>query len=92
MNSRKKECVAMLLAGGQGTRLYSLTKDIAKPAVSFGGKYRIIDFPLSNCINSGIDTHAVSALCAQPVHRQRSAVGPRQTERRRIRAAPLHEE
>lgn len=59
MNSRKKECVAMLLAGGQGTRLYSLTKDIAKPAVSFGGKYRIIDFPLSNCINSGIDTIGV---------------------------------
>lgn len=49
----------MLLAGGQGTRLYSLTKDIAKPAVSYGGKYRIIDFPLSNCINSGIDTIGV---------------------------------
>ena len=59
MSSNKKECVAMLLAGGQGTRLYSLTKDIAKPAVSFGGKYRIIDFPLSNCINSGIDTIGV---------------------------------
>ena len=59
MNSRKKECVAMLLAGGQGTRLYSLTKDIAKPAVSYGGKYRIIDFPQSNCINSGIDTIGV---------------------------------
>ncbi len=49
----------MLLAGGQGTRLYSLTKNVAKPAVSFGGKYRIIDFPLSNCINSGIDTIGV---------------------------------
>jgi len=48
--------IAMLLAGGQGSRLYSLTKDIAKPAVPFGGKYRIIDFPLSNCVNSGIDT------------------------------------
>ena len=59
MNSRKKECVAMLLAGGQGTRLYSLTKNVAKPAVSFGGKYRIIDFPLSNCINSNIDTIGV---------------------------------
>ena len=59
MNSRKKECVAMLLAGGQGTRLYSLTKNVAKPAVSFGGKYRIIDFPLSNCNNSGIDTIGV---------------------------------
>ena len=56
---RKKECVAMLLAGGQGSRLYLLTERTAKPAVSFGGKYRIIDFPLSNCINSGIDTVGV---------------------------------
>ena len=56
---RKKECVAMLLAGGQGSRLYALTEKTAKPAVSFGGKYRIIDFPLSNCINSGIDTVGV---------------------------------
>lgn len=55
----KKECIAMLLAGGQGTRLYDLTKTTAKPAVSFGGKYKIIDFPLSNCINSGIDTVGV---------------------------------
>ena len=58
MQTRKK-CVAMLLAGGQGSRLYSLTKKRAKPAVPFGGKYRIIDFPLSNCINSGIDTVGV---------------------------------
>ena len=56
---RKKECVAMLLAGGQGSRLYVLTANVAKPAVPFGGKYRIIDFPLSNCINSGIDTVGV---------------------------------
>ncbi len=56
---RKKECVAMLLAGGQGSRLYALTNNIAKPAVAFGAKYRIIDFPLSNCINSGIDTVGV---------------------------------
>lgn len=56
---RKKECVAMLLAGGQGSRLFALTSNIAKPAVSFGAKYRIIDFPLSNCINSGIDTVGV---------------------------------
>ncbi|MBQ6922805.1 MAG: glucose-1-phosphate adenylyltransferase [Clostridia bacterium] len=56
---RKKKCVAMLLAGGQGSRLYALTNAIAKPAVSFGGKYRIIDFPLSNCVNSGIDTVGV---------------------------------
>ncbi|MBQ0037880.1 MAG: glucose-1-phosphate adenylyltransferase [Clostridiales bacterium] len=55
----KKECVAMLLAGGQGSRLYVLTGDMAKPAVPFGGKYRIIDFPLSNCANSGIDTVGV---------------------------------
>ncbi len=56
---RRKKCVAMLLAGGQGSRLYALTNNIAKPAVSFGGKYRIIDFPLSNCVNSGIDTVGV---------------------------------
>jgi glucose-1-phosphate adenylyltransferase len=55
----KKECVAMLLAGGQGSRLYVLTSHVAKPAVPFGGKYRIIDFPLSNCVNSGIDTVGV---------------------------------
>ena len=54
-----KECIAMLLAGGQGTRLGSLTREIAKPAVHFGGKYRIIDFSLSNCMNSGIDTVGV---------------------------------
>ena len=51
-----KEMIAMLLAGGQGSRLYALTDKLAKPAVPFGGKYRIIDFPLSNCVNSGIDT------------------------------------
>ncbi len=56
---RKQECVAMLLAGGQGSRLYTLTEKIAKPAVPYGGKYRIIDFPLSNCVNSGIDTVGV---------------------------------
>ncbi|MEH7304323.1 glucose-1-phosphate adenylyltransferase [Neobacillus drentensis] len=55
----KKKCVAMLLAGGKGSRLNSLTKDLAKPAVPFGGKYRIIDFPLSNCANSNIDTVGV---------------------------------
>ena len=52
----EKEMIAMLLAGGQGSRLYALTEKLAKPAVPFGGKYRIIDFPLSNCVNSGIDT------------------------------------
>lgn len=56
---KKKECVAMLLAGGQGSRLYNLTNKTAKPAVPFGGKYRIIDFTLSNCVNSGIDTVGV---------------------------------
>lgn len=56
MNYTKKDCIAMLLAGGQGSRLTVLTEETAKPAVPFGGKYRIIDFPLSNCVNSGIDT------------------------------------
>ena len=55
----KKTCIAMLLAGGQGSRLYALTQQAAKPSVPFGGKYRIIDFPLSNCANSGIDTVGV---------------------------------
>ena len=54
-----KTCVAMLLAGGQGARLGILTRHVAKPAVPFGGKYRIIDFPLSNCVNAGIDTVGV---------------------------------
>ena len=67
MNHIKKECVAMLLAGGQGSRLYALTQDMAKPAVPYGGKYRIIDFPLSNCVNSGIDTNLVPSYreCVQ---------------------------
>jgi glucose-1-phosphate adenylyltransferase len=59
MNMPKKECIAMLLAGGQGSRLGVLTRKVAKPAVPFGGKYRIIDFALSNCTNSGIDTVGV---------------------------------
>ena len=59
MQFQKKRCVAMLLAGGQGSRLMVLTENTAKPAVPFGGKYRIIDFPLSNCINSGVDTVGV---------------------------------
>ena len=64
----KKEMIAMLLAGGQGSRLGVLTAKVAKPAVAFGGKYRIIDFPLSNCINSGIDT-------VEHTYRDRNAVG-----------------
>ena len=87
MNKKRKECVAMLLAGGQGSRLYALTKSTAKPAVTFGGKYRIIDFPLSNCINSGIDTVGVltqyQPLDAERLRRQRSAVGSRPHLRRR---------
>jgi len=58
-NTKKKECVAMILAGGQGSRLYVLTSKIAKPAVPFGGKYRIIDYTVSNCVNSGFDTVGV---------------------------------
>ena len=74
---RKKECVAMLLAGGQGSRLCVLTKNVAKPAVPFGGKYRIIDFPLSNCINSGIDT--VGVLTQYEPHVLNAYIGSGQT-------------
>ena len=74
---RKKECVAMLLAGGQGSRLYVLTKNVAKPAEPFGGKYRIIDFPLSNCINSGIDT--VGVLTQYEPHVLNAYIGSGQT-------------
>ena len=74
---RKKECVAMLLAGGQGSRLYVLTKNVAKPAVPFGGKYRIIDFPLSNCINSGIET--VGVLTQYEPHVLNAYIGSGQT-------------
>ena len=56
---KQKRMVAMILAGGRGTRLYDLTKKVAKPAVHFGGKYRIIDFPLSNCANSNVSTVGV---------------------------------
>ena len=88
---RKKECVAMLLAGGQGSRLYVLTKNVAKPAVPFGGKYRIIDFPLSNCINSGIDT--VGVLTQYEPHVLNAYIGagqgPRPPARRRQRAASV---
>ena len=64
-----KEMIAMILAGGQGSRLYALTQKLAKPAVPFGGKYRIIDFPLSNCANSGIDTVGVQLLAVIPESR-----------------------
>ena len=83
---RKKECVAMLLAGGRGSRLYVLTTKVAKPAVPFGGKYRIIDFPLSNCVNSGIDTVGVLTQC---ISGKRSDLGSRPPERRRIRSVPV---
>ncbi len=75
----KKEMIAMLLAGGQGSRLGVLTSKVAKPAVAFGGKYRIIDFPLSNCINSGIDTSrradTVPAASIEYAYRNRNSVG-----------------
>lgn len=74
---RKKECVAMLLAGGQGSRLHVLTTKVAKPAVPFGGKYRIIDFPLSNCVNSGIDT--VGVLTQYEPHVLNAYIGSGQT-------------
>jgi glucose-1-phosphate adenylyltransferase len=69
----KKECVCMLPAGGQGSRLYVLTANVAKPAVPFGGKYRIIDFPLSNCINSDIDT--VGVLTQYQPHELNAYIG-----------------
>lgn len=76
---RKKEMIAMLLAGGQGSRLGVLTAKVAKPAVAFGGKYRIIDFPLSNCINSGIDTvggiDPIPAVAFEYAYRNRDSVG-----------------
>jgi len=59
MLGKKKECIAMILAGGQGSRLFALTQKLAKPAVPFGGKYRIIDYVISNCVNSGVDTVGV---------------------------------
>lgn len=82
----KKEMIAMLLAGGQGSRLGVLTSKVAKPAVSFGGKYRIIDFPLSNCINSGVDTVGVltqyQPLRLNTPYRNRYSVGFGQEYRR----------
>jgi len=73
----KKEWIAMLLAGGQGSRLHALTRSVAKPAVPYGGKYRIIDFPLSNCVNSGIDT--VGVLTQYEPHALNSYIGSGQT-------------
>ena len=84
----KKEMIAMLLAGGQGSRLGVLTAKVAKPAVAFGGKYRIIDFPLSNCINSGI-ADSVPAAEAEYSYRNRNSVGFRQKCRRCIDTSSL---
>ena len=85
----------MLLAGGQGSRLYSLTKNLAKPAVPFGGKYRIIDFPLSNCVNSGIDTVGVLTQYQPLVLNEYIGSGQPwdldRQERRRFRTAALPE-
>ena len=83
----KKEMIAMLLAGGQGSRLGVLTADVAKPAVSFGGKYRIIDFPLSNCINSGVDT--VGVLTQYHSHWNWYSVGSGQKCRRCFHSAAV---
>lgn len=86
----------MLLAGGQGSRLYSLTKNLAKPAVPFGGKYRIIDFPLSNCVNSGIDTVGVltqyQPLVLNEYIGSGPAVGSGSSGGRRFCASTLSEE
>ena len=78
----KKECIAMLLAGGQGSRLYALTSNVAKPNMPFGGKYRIIDFPLSNCVNSGIDT--VGVLTQYRPMKLNAYVGSGRSEERRV--------
>ena len=88
----KKEMIAMLLAGGQGSRLGVLTQKVAKPAVSFGGKYRIIDFPLSNCINSGVDT--VGVLTQYQPLRLNAYIGnrfPWDLDRRRYGSSTLRE-
>ena len=79
---RKKKLIAMLLAGGQGSRLSVLTNRMAKPAVPFGGKYRIIDFPLSNCANSDIDT--VGVLTQYEPLELNAYIGTGQKHRRRI--------
>ena len=92
----KKEMIAMLLAGGQGSRLGVLTSKMAKPAVAFGGKYRIIDFPLSNCINSGVDTVGVltqyQPLRLNQPYWHRDSLGSGQKHRRRVDSAALREE
>mgnify|MGYP003019031949 CR=1 FL=1 len=85
----KKECIAMLLAGGQGSRLYVLTENMAKPAVPFGGKFRIIDFPLSNCANAGIDTVGVLTQY-RPLELNRY-IGNGQRGRRRAHPAAVSE-
>ena len=90
-----KEMIAMLLAGGQGSRLYALTEKLAKPAVPFGGKYRIIDFPLSNCVNSGIDTVGILTVymevCIFSRHTKRQAdlTGTKEPQTQFIRIFPL---
>ena len=89
MYFQKKRCIAMLLAGGQGSRLKVLTEKTAKPAVPFGGKYRIIDFPLSNCVNSGIDTVGILTQYQPHVHHllrtEARAQGPQEGRSRRSR-------
>ena len=85
----KKEMIAMLLAGGQGSRLGVLTAKVAKPAVSFGGKYRIIDFPLSNCINSSVDTVGGVLLFCLLMKKMKTANGTPVQQTRSIRISNI---
>lgn len=88
---KQNNMLAMILAGGRGSRLHDLTKKVAKPAVSYGGKYRIIDFPLSNCANSGIDvvgrTDSVRIRPAEQLCSRRKKMGSGYQRQRRIYSA-----
>ena len=82
--------LGLILAGGKGTRLGKLTANQAKPAVPFGGRYRIIDFPLSNCANSGVHHHPIRTAAAEQPHRQRLQLGSGRLELQRHYPAAIH--